>query len=111
MSKVLVSSLFTLFFTSNLFAAEVVLCTKPKSLRSLKCIFKIEAEENIQRRDKVLVFNDKRLLVASGIINGVFSKHFIALFEDKATVKRLNKAKVIGFGDEKKNISYESLFE
>ena len=90
--------------------AEVVVCSKAAKFRVVRCIFKIEAEKNLRKKDQVIVYTKEQYWVATGEIVIVKNGHFIASFEPNSPIGRGFKAEVKPFGEES-TLSYEGVFD
>ena len=102
----------TLFMGSSHVAlgAEVVVCRKAKKNRAVRCIFKIESETNLRKKDQVIVYSKQKYWVATGRIIMTKKDHFIAAFEPNSQIERGYNAKVRPFGEENV-LSYDEVFD
>ncbi|NRA47340.1 MAG: hypothetical protein HRU09_20510 [Oligoflexales bacterium] len=46
--------------------AEAVVCRKAKKNQTVHCIFKMETESNLRKKDQVIVYSHKKYWVATG---------------------------------------------
>lgn len=90
--------------------AEVVVCRKAEKFRVVRCIFKIESESNLRKKDQVVVYSSGRYWVATGEVVVVRKSHFVATFEPNSPVRRGYKAEVKPLGEES-TLSYEGMFD